>query len=406
MHVPAWLPRATAAHPDRPAVVFPGGALTYRELHSEAAALARAGAPSPLEASPGPDFVAGLHACLLAGVPALPLDPRLARPERAARAALARPGQPRDELPPAHDLDAVALRLFTSGTSAAPKPVALTYGNLLWSALGSAVALGLDARECWLCPLPLAHVGGLSILTRSAIYGTTVVLHESWDTGRVLAALNVDGITLVSLVPTQLARLLDAGLERPPALRWALLGGAPAPPVLLERAAAASVPVAETYGMTEAASQIATAGRPLPFASVELAADGEIVVSGPTVAGGGPLPTGDLGAWSADGRLRVVGRMADTIVSGGENVAPQEVEAVLAEHPQVADAAVVGRADPEWGEALVALLVLRDGVPLPAAELQRFCAERLARFKVPKRFEAVASLPRNAAGKLARKELR
>jgi O-succinylbenzoic acid--CoA ligase len=206
-------------------------------------------------------------------------------------------------------------------------------------------------------------------------------------------------------VPTQLARLLDAGFEDPPALRWVLLGGAPAPPALLERAAAAGVPVAETYGMTETASQIVTLGRPLPFASVELAEDGEIVVAGPTVAGGGPLRTGDLGAWTADGRLRVTGRKADTIVTGGENVAPQEVESILAAHPAVADAAVVGRPDPEWGEALVALLVPRDGDLPSEDDLRAFCRARLAAFKVPKHFEAVGSLPRNPAGKLTRKDL-
>jgi O-succinylbenzoic acid--CoA ligase len=304
-----------------------------------------------------------------------------------------------------HDLVAVALRMFTSGTTSAPKPVALTYGNLLFSALGSAVALGLDENERWLCPLPLAHVGGLSILVRSAIYATTAVVHERWDTDRALEALNHRHITLASLVPTQLARLLDAGLERPPDLRYILLGGAPAPPALLDRAATAGVPVAETYGMTEAASQIVTFGRPLPFATVELAPDGEIVVGGPTVAGGGPLPTGDLGAFDEDGRLRVIGRKADTIVTGGENVAPQEVEAVLAAHPGIADAAVVGRPDPEWGEALVALIVPRDGGLPPDAELKAFCRARLAGFKVPKRFEAVSALPRNAAGKLSRREL-
>jgi o-succinylbenzoate---CoA ligase len=404
MHVPAWLPRAAAAHPDRVALALDSGPLTYAELAERAGALARAGAPSPLPA--GAELPVALHACLLAGVPALPLDPRLAPAERAARAALAAPGAPLRDEPTAHDLDAVALRMFTSGTTAAPKPVALTYGNLLYSALGSALVLGLDPAERWLCPLPLVHVGGLSILVRSAIYATTAVVHDGWDTGRALHALREEHITLCSLVPTQLARLLDAGLERPPHLRWALLGGAPAPPALLERAAAAGVPVAESYGLTETASQVVTFGRPLPFATVELAPDGEIVVGGATVAGGGPLATGDLGSWTGDGRLRVVGRKADTIVTGGENVAPQEVEAVLSAHPAVADAAVVGRPDAEWGEALVALLVARDGELPPADELRAFCRARLAGFKVPKRFEARTTLPRNAAGKLARRELR
>ena len=160
--------------------------------------------------------------------------------------------------------------MHTSGTTAAPKPVELTYGNFLASALGSAVALGLDQAERWLCPMPLTHVGGLSIPIRSAIYATTAVLHGRFDTEAVLSELMDPGrrITLVSLVPTMLARLLDAGLSRPPTLRWALLGGGPIAPALLERAQDAGVPVAPTYGMTEACSQIATFGWPLPGVDV------------------------------------------------------------------------------------------------------------------------------------------
>ena len=135
-----------------------------------------------------------------------------------------------------HDLNAPAAIIHTSGTSAAPKPIELTYGNLLWSALGSAVALGLDPDERWLCALPLSHVGGLSILVRSAVYGTTAVIHERFETERVLRALREGRITLVSLVATTLARLLDAGLENPPALRCALTGGGPVPAALVERA--------------------------------------------------------------------------------------------------------------------------------------------------------------------------
>lgn len=399
MPVPAWLPRAAAAHPDRPAI----NALTYSALLTrvEATPVASEAAASGTE-----DFAVALHAALLANVPFLPLDPRLAGDELALRRRLAPPGDPSSAPRGFHDLDAVALRIFTSGTSSAtPKPVALTYGNLMWSAFGSAVALGLDPAERWLCVLPLAHVGGLQILVRSAIYGTSVILHPSCDAHRVRAALEDDGVTLVSLVPTMLARLLDAGLREPPHLRHALIGGAPLAPALRARAEEAGIPVAETYGMTETASQVVTEGRPLLGTSVELAEDDEIVVSGPTVAGGGPLATGDLGAWTEDGRLQVRGRKADTIVTGGENVAPQEVEEVLLEHPGVRDVAVVGRRDPEWGEALVALVV--PGTPQPTAEeLRGWVGERLARFKVPKDVEWAAELPRNAAGKLERRTLR
>ena len=252
-----------------------------------------------------------------------------------------------------------------AGPPAQPKPIRLTYGNWLWSALGSAVALGVDPDERWLCTLPLSHVGGLSILLRSAIYGTTAIVHERFETDRVLHALDdPHGPTIVSLVPTTLARLLDAGLASPPALRWALLGGAPLPPALLERAAAAGVPVAPTYGLTEACSQVATAGVPLFCTRVELQPDGEIVVSGPTVSpdAGPRLHTGDLGAFDDDGLLHIVGRKADTIVTGGENVAPAEVEAVLEAHPAVARGRGHSAAPTtQWGEAVVALVRPRDG---------------------------------------------
>jgi O-succinylbenzoic acid--CoA ligase len=217
-------------------------------------------------------------------------------------------------------------------------------------------------------------------------------------------------ITLVSLVPTMLARLLDAGLERPPTLRWALLGGGPIAPALLERAERAGVPVAPTYGMTEACSQIATFGWALP--GVELrTSQQEIIVRGPIVSRGslaedGWLHTGDLGRFDDRERLGIVGRKADTIVSGGENVAPAEVEAALVAHPAVVDAAVLGRPDPEWGEALVAQVVLRNGGEVAPEALRAHVAARLARFKVPKSVEFVDTLPRTASGKLLRRELR
>src|SRR3954468_10600018 len=390
--------------------------MTYGELLTRAragAANLEPGARVGIALAPGEDFAVALHAALLAGSLVVPIDPRLTEAERPdvdvvvdrtlpARCAAA--AQPYE-----HDLDAPAILVHTSGTTSAPKPVRLTFGNWLWSALGSGVALGIDPDERWLCALPLSHVGGLSILLRSAIYGTTAIVHERFDTERVLAELRrPDGPTLVSLVPTTLARLLDAGLERPPALRWALLGGAPLPAALLERAARAGVPVAPTYGLTEACSQVTTHGVPLFCTRVALDDDGEIVVSGPTVSpdAGPQLRTGDLGAWDAQGRLRIVGRKADTIVTGGENVAPAEVEAALEAHPAVAEAAAVGRPDPEWGEAVVALVRLRDGAAAGADELRAHCAGTRARFQGPKAYIFVDEpLPRTGSGKLLRRAL-
>jgi O-succinylbenzoic acid--CoA ligase len=396
-----WLKRAAALHPERVAVDARGIALTYAELLASAPAY-EPGVPVALETTDLVEFVLALHGCLRSGSAAVPLDPRLTASERVARlnasgAAVA-------------GVD-VATVMFTSGTTAAPKRVELTYGNWLANALGSAVALGLDPGERWLCAMPLAHVGGLSILIRSAIYATTVVLHERFETEAVLAELTSPRrrITMVSLVPTMLARLLDAGLRDPPTLRWALLGGGPIPARLLERAAASGVPVAPTYGMTEACSQIATFRLPLQGVEVRLA-QGEILVRGPIVAPGalspdGWLHTGDLGTLDQHGRLTITGRKADTIITGGENVAPAEVEAVLLEHPAVADAGVYGREDPEWGEAVVAAVVLCDGAELDLAELRAHCAARLAPFRVPKTFELRDRLPRSESGKLLRAQL-
>ena len=196
----------------------------------------------------------------------------------------------------------MALIVHTSGTTGAPQPVHLTLENIQANALGSAVALGLDPAERWLCPLPLSHVGGLMVLLRSAIYATTAVIGPP----------DRDDVTLASLVPTMLARLLDAAPPGP-RLRAVLLGGAPADRALLTRARDAGWPVAPTYGLTQACSQVTvgevgdveTSGRPLPGVTVALAPDGEILVTGPTVAGGGTLRTGDLGRLDDRGRLIV-----------------------------------------------------------------------------------------------------
>jgi O-succinylbenzoic acid--CoA ligase len=423
-----WIHTAAARHPDRIAIEGPERTLSYRELATSATAGAgvlqrlgvRAGARVALALPPGEEFVIALHACLLAGAAVVPVDLRHGAEEQASRRAgaslvLNEPlGGDGSAWPGIFSGDPAVAVMHTSGTTSAPKPVVLHHSNFLASALGSAVALGLDPGERWLCPMPLTHVGGLSIPIRSAIYATTAILHGRFDTAAVLAELMDCGrrITLVSLVPTMLARLLDAGLKRPPTLRWALLGGGPITPALLQRAQQAGVPVAPSYGMTETCSQIATFGWPLP--GVELRLDGsahEVIVRGPIVApaatgADGWLHTGDLGRFDDRGRLEIIGRKADTIITGGENVAPAEVEAILLEHPAVADAGVFARADPEWGEAVIAAVVLRDGAAVDPQALREHCAAGLAPFKVPKAIELTAELPRTASGKLLRRALR
>src|SRR5215211_3185682 len=326
-----------------------------------------------------------------------------------------RGGRPNAQRPtPDHAVlsdDAAAMLIHTSGTTGAPRPITLTHGNWAAHAWASAAALGHPTDERWLCCLPLSHVGGLGILVRAAIHATTVLLHERFDAGVVATALH-EGVTGVSLVPTMLGRVLDAGLECPPLLRVALIGGGPVPPGMLRRALDAGIPVAQTYGLTEACSQVTaeepgeasgTAGRPLPGV--------ELLVRGPTVAPGsvdedGSLHTADLGVLDRRGRLTVVGRRTETIVSGGENVAPAEVEAALESHPAVSEVAVFGRPDPEWGERVVAAVVLHEGSTAAPDDLRAHAAARLARYKVPKEVELRAALSRTASGKVRRAELR
>jgi len=426
MLVEAWLTRAARMRPDVVALRAEDGALTYAEL--DAAATDAARRLSALGVRPGNRiaialparraFVETLHGCLRLGAIAVPVDLRLKARERAERVAgcAAVVTEPLDGLPDAgapvtatHDLDATAIVVHTSGTTRGPRPVALTYGNWLWSALGSAVALGVDRRERWLCTLPLSHVGGLSILLRSAIYATTTILHERFHAEAAADEL-ASRSTLVSVVPTTLARLLDAGLHEPATLRAALVGGGPIAPALLQRAAAAHVPTVTTYGLTEACSQVTTGGPALFCTRVRIGRSREILVAGPTVAPGsieadGWLHTGDEGALDAEGNLTVMGRAGDTIVTGGENVAPAEVEAVLESHPAVAEAAVHGAADPRWGERVVATVVLHPLATATADELSDHCRVRLAGYKVPKGFSFVGELPRTPSGKLLRRFL-
>lgn len=397
----SWLVRAARLHPERLAV----NTITYADLHASAAEQARAiapGEPVAIDLPPGEDFAVRLHACLLAGAVAVPGPPTAEQAEVhaiAGHSACSAGGERR--------WDDVAVVVRTSGTTSEPKAVGLTYGNWLWSALGSAAALGVAPDERWLCAMPLTHVGGLSILIRSAIYGTTAIIHERFDADDVLEELmRPGGATLVSLVPTTLARLLDAGLDSPPDLRTVLLGGAPIPSGLLDRAAAAGVHVTTTYGMTEACSQVATDGWPLFCTKVDLAADGEVLVSGPTVSpdSGPVLHTGDLGVWDADGRLRITGRKVDTIITGGENVSPAEVEAVLERHPAVIEAAVVGVPDPVWGEAVCAVVRLRETAG--PSEIEGWSRDHLAPHQRPKRFVVTeAPLPRTGSGKLLRRSI-
>jgi len=347
-----------------------------------------------------------------------------------------------------HDwpLDATVVIPFTSGTTGAPKGVRLTLRNLLASAVASVFRLGLRRDETWHVALPLHHVGGFTPVFRMPLYGMTVVLRESFDAEAVAADVERYDVTATSLVPTTLDRLLDATTGSLAAsLRTILLGGAPATEPLLDRCADRSVPVFPTYGMTEAASQIATAppeeaganpgtvGRPLLWTDLSVRdADGderppgetgELVVSGPTVSPGylddgttatafddEGLRTGDVGYRDEDGLFWIVGRTDDLIVTGGENVAPTEVAAALRDHPDVADAAVVGLPDEEWGERVAALVVPRDDATRSASALEtaldEHCRASLAGYKVPRTIRFAEAVPRTNSGTADRAAVR
>jgi len=338
---------------------------------------------------------------------------------------------------------ALALALvYTSGTTGSPKGALLSHGNLFWSAIGSAMHLGVMPEDRWLVCMPMFHVGGLSILLRCALYGSAAVLQRSFDPDAVNRALDEDGVTLVSCVPTMLERVLSARVGRPVprSLRGVLLGGGPAPGGLVERARAQGFPIATTYGLTEASSQVATqllaSGqvkrsvglRPIFGTQLDTvdgdgksvcAEPGEILVRGPTVMDGywnrpletaralrgGWLHTGDIGVLDATGALEVLDRRCDLIISGGENIYPTEIETVLLEHPAVIEAAVGSREAGDYGRRPVAWLVAAPGQRPDPAEIRRFCAGRLAGYKIPVDFAIVDTLPRNSAGKLLRERI-
>jgi len=335
--------------------------------------------------------------------------------------------------------------IHTSGTAGRPKAAILTYGNVYQSAIASARKLDVIQGEQWLCVLPLYHVGGLSIVFRSLIYGTAIeVLPPGrFDAGEVNRILSEHPVTLVSLVPTMLQRLLDAK-TRPwsPNLRLILLGGAAPLPALVARCIADKLPIATTYGLTEASSQVATAmpdlvyrkpgtaGKPLMFTQVRIRDEkgddaaagvpGEILVKGDTVMRGyygepaataaalrdGWLHTGDIGYLDEDGDLFILQRREDLIVSGGENIYPAEVEERLRGHPAVAEAVVIGLPDAAWGQSVAAALQLAPGARASAEEIEAHARAHLASYKIPRRFAFVDALPRTASGKIQRRKLR
>lgn len=460
---------------------------TWRSLHATAASTARrlhdlgvrSGDTVSTLMDNSPAHVILLHAIWLCGATAAPLNTRLALPEHARQLALLRPvllivqnGIPYSEYPCHRPQEVVVEQLmsseqiaasedfpvpaeefchagpcsilFTSGTAGVLKAVPHTWENHRASATGSAANLGVRDDDNWLCVIPLSHIGGLAIVTRSLFYGTALTIAPSAEPAAMLALLRDARVTLLSVVPTVLQRMMDISPEcsadAMPELRAILLGGAGASARLWGTALDRGLPVLGTYGLTESCSQVVTAspeeiltmagtaGRPIGGALVRICDTegrtlppgelGEIRLQGPMLTAGyidatelnasrfvdGWFRTGDQGMIDEAGLLHVRGRCDDVIVTGGENVHPSEIEEVLLCYPGMREAVVVGIPDPEWGERIAAAVV--SDAPVEAAALEAWCRTQLAGYKIPRRWIMLDVLPKTGSGKLSRREVR
>lgn len=374
-----------------------------------------------LDLPAGSDFVDGLRRVWDAGDAVFPLDQRLPPAEADRVVAAAAPtavigadGERRrlDGGVPVADGDAIVVA--TSGTTGEPKAVIHTHGSVTASAWATSDGLGADpTTDRWLACLPPAHIGGLAVITRAIVTGTPLVVHERFDpsaTDRAAAA----GATLVSLVTRALNQV---DVDR---FRKILIGGAAPPPNLPDH-------VIATYGMTETGSGCVYRGYPLQGVELRAASSGEIEIRADLLlrayrrgadeidpfTADGWFPTGDLGRIEPDGRLWIDGRAGDLLITGGENVWPHRVERVLEQHPAIAEAAVIGRPDQDWGHRLVAYLVLAGSAdgratrpPAPSlAEIRDHVQTELPVWNAPKEIVVVDALPKTALGKVRKTEL-
>jgi O-succinylbenzoic acid--CoA ligase len=367
-----------------------------------------------------------IHAAWDVGEAVLALNPALPAAELDRLLAIARPTHMidadgvrtarADGIPVPADTAAI---VCTSGTTGNPKAVELTRSGLEAMGTGVSRAIAASERDCWLACHPLFFVAGLAILGRSWVTGVPVTVHDGFDLERVGAAPASEGATIVSLVPTTLRRLLRAGvLGR---FRAVVIGGAPLPQPLREESEATGVEVFDAYGLTETWGGCVTNGRPNDTMDARLLDGDEVALRGvplmrayrndPSLTRAaftddGWFRTGDVGAYTDDGRLTIVDRIKDLVITGGVNVSPTEVEGVLAQHDAVADACVIGVADEEWGERVVACIVPSDGARPPGLdELRGFVRDRLGATKAPKEVRIVDVIPRSPAGKPLRRIL-
>jgi fatty-acyl-CoA synthase len=344
--------------------------------------------------------------------------------------------------------DDIALIMYTSGTTGRPKGAIITHGNLWWNNTSSLHVTDTYANDVTLTAAPIFHMGGLNVTTLVTFQkGGLVLLHRSFDPGRALADIAKHKVTTMFGVPAmflfmaQHPSFAETDLS---SVRILLVGGAPSPLPLLKTYLARGVSMQQGYGLTEtspavsilapehALGKVGSSGRPVMFVEVRIAdsngatietprTQGEILVRGPNVTPGywglkeatalaidkdGWLHTGDAGFFDEDGFLTVSDRIKDMIISGGENIYPAEVESVLAHHPAIAEVAVIGEPDPQWGESVVAVAALKASHMLTIEELREFAGKSLARYKLPRRLEFVPALPRNTTGKILKYKLR
>lgn len=460
------LSAAARARPDALALDDGCGAWTYAELDAAVGRMARRLAP--LGATPGSTVALVAHPSALSvqavwavprsGAVLVPLNPRLgaASMERALEVIgpdlilsteqdlhaaaidpdwvttlddLPRPSvhsgaQDDVAVPDAGSQSPFAL-LWTSGTSGDPRAIPILSSALDASARATVTRLNLAATDRWYASLSLGHVGGLTLVHRAAHVGSTLLVRGRFSVEALAELIGHERVTHASLVPTMLKGLLDASESRsvPSTLRCLLIGGAAAGGTLIPRGIERGYPLALTYGLTEACSQVATAppalvakkpgtvGPPIDDLEVRIRQNGEICVRGATISPGaadekGWLATGDVGRLDADGHLWVSGRISDRIVTGGVTVDPRSVEVVLEHLPGVSAAAVVGLPDDEWGETVVALVVAEAGVITDSKVLSGHARRRLSSSELPRRIEFTDELPTNANGKIDRGAVR
>ncbi|GIO21161.1 2-succinylbenzoate--CoA ligase [Oceanobacillus oncorhynchi subsp. incaldanensis] len=471
--IPHWLDKQADLSPDETAVEWKDGTtVTFSQLAENSREKARKLAAADVTKGDHVAVLSGnsiemietIHACSYLGAVAVLLNMRLTAFERkqqmedaevtllvaeAEEEALTEIKQltfeklnqlkasPHMQLLEEIELSDVFTMMYTSGTSGFPKAVQHTYENHWWSATSSSLNFGKHNDDKWLIPLPLFHVSGLSTMLKGIIYGMPIYLLEKFDVEDVHDAIMNKEVTIASVVTVMLQRLVSYLGESsyPESFRCMLLGGGPAPESLLQQTKAKQIPVFQSYGMTETASQIVTlsprdalrkvgsAGKPLFPAQLKIRGQqanevGEILVKGPMVTPGyynrpeaneksflnGWLATGDVGYLDEEGFLYVVDRRSDLIISGGENIYPSEIENILLQIEGIREAGVTGLTDKEWGEIPVAFVVTDKMIT--KEEILSFLKDKLARYKHPKEIHFMDQLPRNAANKLVRQALK